>query len=67
VRPEIRNPTGRASRRSDVVQAAFAVLITEYPAQAEGLIADRPASLEGIAANGVETTSVSIESGVDWG
>jgi hypothetical protein len=51
-----------ASKRAAAVQAAYVVLSTRYPAQAEGLEAKRTASLEAIADGGN-----SLELGVAWG
>jgi hypothetical protein len=66
VRPEDAEPEPGASRRAAIVQAAFAVLMAEYPAQAGALTADRTASLEAIAGNGVDE-SVSVQRGIAWG
>jgi hypothetical protein len=66
VGPDDAEPERGASKRAAVVQAAFAVLIAEYPAQAAALTADRDASLAAIAGNGVEK-SQSIQRGIAWG
>jgi hypothetical protein len=59
-------PQPGASRRAAVVQAAFAVLLAQYPAQADALLADRAASLAGIAAEAAGD-SQSIQGGLEWG
>ena len=59
-------PDRGASRRAAVVQAAYAVLVAEYPAQAAALEADRAASLQAIAGGGVHE-SESITRGLAWG
>jgi hypothetical protein len=66
VGPEDARPERGASRRAAVVQAAFAVLVAEYPAQHDALMADRTASLAAIAGKGVEN-SRSIQRGLAWG
>jgi hypothetical protein len=53
-----------ASRRAAVVQAAFAVLSAEYPAQIAALSADRTASLATIAEGGIVEDSMSIQRGI---
>lgn len=59
-------PEPGASRRAAIVQAAYAVLVAEYPAQAAALDADRAASLTAIAGGGVDH-SASIARGLAWG
>jgi hypothetical protein len=59
-------PQPGASKRAAVVQAAFAVLVAEYPAQADALLADRGASLAGIAAEAAENGQA-IQRGLEWG
>jgi hypothetical protein len=59
-------PDPGASRRAAVVQAAYAVLVAEYPAQAATLEADRTASLQAIAGGGADE-SESITRGLAWG
>ena len=59
-------PDPGASRQAAVVQAAYAVLVAEYPAQAAALEADRAASLQAIAGGGVHE-SESITRGLAWG
>jgi hypothetical protein len=59
-------PEPGASRRAAIVQAAYAVLVAEYPAQAAALDADRAASLVAIAGGGVDR-SESIARGLAWG
>jgi hypothetical protein len=59
-------PEPGASKRAAVVQAAYAVLIAEYPAQAAALGDDRSASLAAIAGGGVDE-SQSIQRGLAWG
>ena len=66
VAPTDTMPERGASRRAAVVQAAFAVLSAEFPAQAAALSADRTASLTAIGEDGVGD-SMSIERGLDWG
>lgn len=66
VGPDDATPEPGASRRAAVVQAAFAVLMAEYPAQAGTLVAARTASLAAIAGHGAEN-SESIRRGVAWG
>jgi hypothetical protein len=55
-----------ASRRAAVVQAAYAVLVAEYPAQEATLTAERAASLAAIA-EGEPDPSRSIDRGIAWG
>jgi hypothetical protein len=66
VQPADAEPDPGASRRAAVVEAAFTVLVEEYPAQSAALMADRDASLAAIAGSGVED-SRSIERGLEWG
>jgi hypothetical protein len=59
-------PDPGASRRAAVVQAAYAVLVAEYPAQAAALDADRAASLQAMAGGGADE-SESVTRGLAWG
>lgn len=59
-------PDRGASRRAAVVQAAYAVLLAEYPGQAAALNADRAASLAVIGGSDLDS-SVSIARGLAWG
>ena len=51
-----------ASKRAAAVQAAYVVLLTRYPAQADDLNAKRAASLDAIGDGGQ-----SMQRGVEWG
>ncbi|HZN96921.1 MAG TPA: vanadium-dependent haloperoxidase [Gemmatimonadales bacterium] len=59
-------PEPGASRRVAVVHAAFAVLLAEYPAQAEALTVDWIKSLAAITGRGQEENQ-SIQRGMAWG
>ena len=56
-----------ASRRAAVVQAAYAILLHLYPAQAADLETKRAASLAGITADAATENSKSIARGLEWG
>jgi hypothetical protein len=55
---------GYASQRAAAVQAAYVILSTTYPAQAEPLGAKRDASL---AVIGATESTKSVEAGIAWG
>lgn len=59
-------PEPGASKRAAIVQAAYAILVAEYPAQATALAADRAASLAAIAGGGADDNK-SIARGLAWG
>ena len=59
-------PAG-ASRRSAVVQAAYASLVQLFPAQSGALSAKRATSLAQIANSDAAENSESIQRGIDWG
>jgi len=63
---DVAEPEAGASRRVAVVQAAFAVLLAEYPAQAEALTVDWIKSVAAIAGSDQEETQ-SIQRGMAWG
>ena len=63
VEPTDAEPDRGASKRAAVVQAAYAILVAEYPAQAAALVADRTASLAAIGAE----HSQSVQRGLAWG
>ena len=53
-----------ASQRAAAIQAAYAILVNQYPAQSKTLTAQRDASLAALASS---EQAQSIKSGVDWG
>jgi hypothetical protein len=52
-----------ASQRAAAVQAAYAILLARFPAQADDLGAKRAASLDGIGDGG----GASVQRGLEWG
>jgi hypothetical protein len=56
-----------ASRRAAAIQAAYGTLVALYPAQKDGLDAQRQTSLAGITDDGDWQHSESIQRGIDWG
>jgi len=56
-----------ASRRAAAIQAAYATLVTLYPAQKDTLDAQRTASLQTITDDGDFEDSRSISRGIAWG
>jgi len=56
-----------ASRRAAAVQAAYATLVSLFPAQSANLAAARQASLASIASDEAVEHSQSIARGIEWG
>jgi hypothetical protein len=56
-----------ASRRAAAVQAAYATLVSLFPAQSANLAAARQVSLESIASEEGVEHSQSIARGIEWG
>lgn len=61
-----KGPRG-ASRRAAAIQAAYAVLVANYPAQKSALDAQRLTSLNTIGASDGDEDDASIDLGIQWG
>jgi hypothetical protein len=60
-------PPGRASERAAAIQAAYAMLVRVYPAQATMLAARRDASLAELASGSGAEGPRMIQRGIEWG
>lgn len=56
-----------ASRRAAAIQAAYAVLVKQYPSQKSALDVKRDESLAGVATQSAVENSDSIARGIEWG
>jgi hypothetical protein len=59
------NAPHHASQRAAAIQAAYAILVNQYPAQSATLVAQRNTSLAALAST--EKDQSSIDAGVAWG
>lgn len=56
-----------ASRRAAAIEAAYTVLVSQYPAQKTFLDAKRAESLAALPSGGAPESNTSIERGLEWG